>query len=742
MQPTQQALEPPSPPPSSSSLPPNARQPHTPLAPGDGDEALELGSLSLIDRARALCAAADDVQRATIEASRRIAAIHGNPDRPTKKKKPPAPVKEPPDICARLPSDIPPPRGEGWRRLGPVSVVCGSNRISAPPQTNRRALTREVEVCIDGGFYSVVPADIDPGGGFCVSLDRDFAGETNMECMLYLRKKARKRKGMTATTHAKDSATGQTGRVAALDSSGKKEAPCVAALAPSKVDCSFTPAPPPQSTSKAPAPFGSVGETPKPAVTVPAGDRAQPARTTGPPSPFSAGMERELDMFVMSRPKDKSDRTSAAVLEAQRRARRRALSTQKRKTAEEEQKAGALESAKKPPTVADVERLKASRRAALARAASQIQRAKSQKQEAETRSEGERQKREAEAAQKAHALRSAAAARGSIVAAEKKQRERQLELVRQAEAEAKRERVAAVLAYDEAQADERERRVRNETYARIRREERRRELALQRQEDERVEMTRIYEAGERYKGASPVATMIPDSVPPVHSARSFFSITDSTSIAETAVGDNGLGVASSASRQRTPARRKTWRRVDPDHIEEVQDVLEGACNNSDDAQDVRKAELDAMKSSHHQPQENQEGSTPAQHTTTTPPSGGALLEPDLASSPTSARRASGSSCAPPLPGDDSGEVVTVRRGLSKPPLLSPTRPSFSSRYARSASASATTGVAVSAYGSGSRKQRALGRRRISTTPVWKRPAVPLSKPYVPVPQKDTGGRIS
>ncbi len=43
-----------------------------------------------------------------------------------------------------------------------------------------------------GGCYSVVPADIDPGGGFCVSLDRDFAGETNMSSMLYLRKKPRK----------------------------------------------------------------------------------------------------------------------------------------------------------------------------------------------------------------------------------------------------------------------------------------------------------------------------------------------------------------------------------------------------------------------------------------------------------------------------------------------------------------------------------------------------------------------
>lgn len=29
------------------------------------------------------------------------------------------------------------------------------------------------------------------------------------------------------------------------------------------------------------------------------------------------------------------------------------------------------------------------------------------------------------------------------------------------------------------------------------------------------------------------------------------------------------------------------------------------------------------------------------------------------------------------------------------------------------------------------------RMKINTTPVWKRPAVPLSKPYIPVPHKDT-----
>lgn len=46
-----------------------------------------------------------------------------------------------------------------------------------------------MEIFVDGGQYRVVPADIGPGGGFCVSLDRDFEGETNMACMLYLRQK-------------------------------------------------------------------------------------------------------------------------------------------------------------------------------------------------------------------------------------------------------------------------------------------------------------------------------------------------------------------------------------------------------------------------------------------------------------------------------------------------------------------------------------------------------------------------
>lgn len=169
--------------------PQNPRHQHC----GEDPSSLGLDKLSLIDRARALCAAADDVQKATIEASRRIAAIHGDsPNRQRRnernKKAKKQTVQEPPDICARPPSDIPPPRGEGWRRIGEVAVVRGSNRLSAPSHA-RRALVRHVDVFVGGGQYSVVPADIEPGGGFCVTLNRDFEGETNMACMLYMRKR-------------------------------------------------------------------------------------------------------------------------------------------------------------------------------------------------------------------------------------------------------------------------------------------------------------------------------------------------------------------------------------------------------------------------------------------------------------------------------------------------------------------------------------------------------------------------
>lgn len=157
--------------------------------PAAGPTSLGLDGLSLIDRARALCAAAEDVQKATLEATQRIAAIHGTPERRKEDTAPRKPIKEPPDVCARPPSDIPPPRGEGWRRLGQVSVIRGSNQVSVSSHV-RRALARDVEVSVDGGRYPIVPNDINHGGGSYVTLGRDFEGETNMVSMLYMRKTA------------------------------------------------------------------------------------------------------------------------------------------------------------------------------------------------------------------------------------------------------------------------------------------------------------------------------------------------------------------------------------------------------------------------------------------------------------------------------------------------------------------------------------------------------------------------
>ena len=66
-----------------------------------------------------------------------------------------------------------------------------------------------------------------------------------------------------------------------------------------------------------------------------------------------------------------------------------------------------------------------------------------------------------------------------------------------------------------------------------------------------------------------------------------------------------------------------------------------------------------------------------------------------------------------------------------PTYLSPT---LTSPHGEAGSASAS-GTSVGSGGTictaGSKKKR----ERIATTPVWKRPVVPLSKPYVPVPRK-------
>ncbi|CAM9631154.1 unnamed protein product, partial [Hapterophycus canaliculatus] len=675
------------------------------------NEASGTVSMSLVDRARALCAVADDVQRATIEASRRIAALHGSPDRAPKKRKPTARVKEPPDVCARPPLDVPPPRGKGWRRLGPVSVVRGSNRVSAPPQTSRRALTREVEVCVGGGFYRIVPADIDPGGGFCISLDRDYAGDTNMACMLYLRKQREDRKNREPVTRAEIPAAEQARRVM---TSSRGEAEKVVSSKVSKLKKHIIPSSPPNNARPTPAPFGSVGETPT------LSDLASTKGTS--PSPFSTGIEEKLDVFVMSRPGGRKGSNTATVRDAQRRARRRAQKT--RRTAEKEQRADPTEPTTKSPTAADIERLKASRRAALARVASAKQK-ETEKREANEKAEEERRKREPAATKRADALRSVAAARAGAVAAEKRQQERKMALVRQVEEEAKRERVAAVLAYNEAEADEREKQVRNETHVRIRREERRRELALRRQEDERAEMMRLHEVGGKYQSAAAVAASIYASTPPpVQSARSFFSISGSASASETG-GGGGLASTSAPTRIE-PLRsgaRKTWGRADSFHT----DFVRGNLNSAGNAHASRETGRDVVKTNRHQPAGDVLSTA---DTATILPSS---ASPDTRTTPR--RDKDGNPTMSAVGGNG--------QGLSSPTQASSPAVGTNSNVPAGTNATWARSVRVrsrSGGGGGGRKDLALDRRRISTTPVWKRPAVPLSKPYVPVPRKD-GGRV-
>ena len=52
---------------------------------------------------------------------------------------------------------------------------------------------------MDGASYQIVPANKDPSGGFCVRVNRDIEGESNMACMLYLRRKERERAVATET---------------------------------------------------------------------------------------------------------------------------------------------------------------------------------------------------------------------------------------------------------------------------------------------------------------------------------------------------------------------------------------------------------------------------------------------------------------------------------------------------------------------------------------------------------------
>lgn len=132
----------------------------------------------------------------------------------------------------------------------------------------------------------------------------------------------------------------------------------------------------------------------------------------------------------------------------------------------------------------------------------------------------ERRRKDAETIAKTTALQATAFARAAKAAEANRQRKLELDLGRQEKARLKRERVEAVLNHDQSNVSEREKRVRNETCRRIRREERRQELALRREEDERLEKIRLHEERQRLAARC--------TFPAAKSARSFSSVSDPT----------------------------------------------------------------------------------------------------------------------------------------------------------------------------------------------------------------------
>lgn len=159
--------------------------------------------------------------------------------------------------------------------------------------------------------------------------------------------------------------------------------------------------------------------------------------------------------------------------------------------------------------------------------------------------EEEARRKEAEARAKARASRSTAVARAEAVAADMRHRARLLQEARDVEAQAKRERIAAVAARKDAEALERERRVRADTYRRIRREERRRELEQRRRDNEQADKLRQYETRKFF--AAPSAS---------RTARSFFSLADTT------VRHDDLEASVSRPQHSSPSP-PSWRRSTP-----------------------------------------------------------------------------------------------------------------------------------------------------------------------------------
>lgn len=222
------------------------------------------------------------------------------------------------------------------------------------------------------------------------------------------------------------------------------------------------------------------------------------------------------------------------------------------------------------------------------------------------------------------------------------------------------------------------------------------------------------------------------------------------SVSDAVEGDCGPVTASSAPWEKQKSgNRKTWGRAGPGHAQEPEDTQ----NSRGSAHAVQEGgELYAFESNQQQQSPPPPPSPPppqAGQTRTTPlPCVAAVSISNSSGTSRSSTRlevlppASPGACSgcfgTPPQQEGGGEVVTGGGGLRNP-RPSPTRRGYSRAARSDASATASSGSGGrDSSGSGGRRAAHHDRRRIATTPVWKRPAVPLSKPYIPVPRKDSG----
>lgn len=218
------------------------------------------------------------------------------------------------------------------------------------------------------------------------------------------------------------------------------------------------------------------------------------------------------------------------------------------------------------------------------------------------------------------------------------------------------------------------------------------------------------------------------------------SVSDSAAVG----GDCGPATVSSAPWDKPKSRnRKTWRRAGSGHAQEAADALTGALSSRESAHAVVQEgnELHVLESNQQPPpQATQQTRTipgPCGNSSSSSRSGtSSRLE---ALPPPSPDAGCSAGCFGTPPQQGGGGEAAIGGGGLRNPRLSPTRRRGYSGGARSDASTATSAGPGGRKSSGSSGRKVVhDRRRIATTPVWKRPAVPLSKPYVAVPKKENG----